>query len=239
VKNLTFIFGFVMLDTISNTNELENLLNNEKILRIHSNNTIGGMEYCNMTIVIDFARNMKGVEKYSVIHLSLQFLNEPWPYGMDIEKSDIRKNTTDVMLHLIQPRFRNIFGEHYYRTVISDLQKTPNSMVVHAYILLDPDKDNLYHSYTVWFAPEGYVYFGKWILFPANINVERALVVPNRYWKYLSDRSYMAPMAFDTRNPIYTVTIPAFLIGSTTIMILIGSLSLYHYFAYSKVDKRI
>ena len=41
-----------MLDTISNTNELENLLNNEKILRIHSNNTIGGMEYCNMTIVI-------------------------------------------------------------------------------------------------------------------------------------------------------------------------------------------
>jgi len=58
---------------------------------------------------------MKGVEKYSVIHLSLQFLNEPWPYGMDIEKSDIRKNTTDVMLHLIQPRFRNIFGEHYYR----------------------------------------------------------------------------------------------------------------------------
>ena len=52
MKNLTFIFGFVMLDTISNTNELENLLNNEKILRIHSNNTIGGMEYCNMTIVI-------------------------------------------------------------------------------------------------------------------------------------------------------------------------------------------
>ena len=52
MKNLTFIFGFVMLDTISNTNELENLLNNEKIQRIHSNNTIGGMEYCNMTIVI-------------------------------------------------------------------------------------------------------------------------------------------------------------------------------------------
>ena len=26
-----------------------------------------------------------------------------------------RRNTTDVMLHLIQPRFKNIFGEHYYR----------------------------------------------------------------------------------------------------------------------------
>ena len=141
-----------------------------------------------------------------------------------IEESDIwiwkdttalfRRNTTDIMLHLIQPRFKNIFGEHYYRlgcykclcscnvmtkcahrTVISDLQKTPDSMVVHAYILLDPDKDNLYHSYTVWwvlrmvdmiwllpnrFSSEGHVKFGRWILFPANIHVERAQLVPNR-----------------------------------------------------------
>ena len=65
-------------------------------------------------------------------------------------KEMFRRNTTDIMLHLIQPRFRMIFGEHYYRTVIADLQRTPDSMVVHAYILLDPDKDNLYHSYTVW-----------------------------------------------------------------------------------------
>ena len=64
--------------------------------------------------------------------------------------------------------------------MISDLQKTPDSMVVHAYILLDPDKENLYHSYTVWFSSEGFVKFGRWILFPANVNVERALVVPNR-----------------------------------------------------------
>ena len=80
----------------------------------------------------------------------LQFWNEPWPYGMDDETTDVRRNTTDIMLHLIQPRFRMIFGEHYYRTVIADLQRTPDSMVVHAYVLLDPDKDNLYHSYTVW-----------------------------------------------------------------------------------------
>ena len=65
--------------------------------------------------------------------------------------------------------------------MISDLQRTPDSMVVHAYILLDPDKDNLYHSYTVWFSSEGFVRFGKWILFPANVHVERALVVPDRY----------------------------------------------------------
>ena len=74
-----------------------------------------------------------------------------------------------------------------HRTVISDLQKTPDSMVVHAYILVDPDKENLYHSYTVWFSSEGFVKFGRWILFPANVNVERALVVPNR----LKDKTFI------------------------------------------------
>ena len=58
---------------------------------------------------------MRGVVKDSVIHLSLQFMHEPWPYGMENEETELRKNTTDVMLHLIQPRFKNIFGEHYYR----------------------------------------------------------------------------------------------------------------------------
>ena len=27
----------------------------------------------------------------------------------------VSRNLTDVMLHLVQPRFRMIFGEHYYR----------------------------------------------------------------------------------------------------------------------------
>ena len=73
MKNLTFIFGFVMLDTISNTNELENLLNNEKILRIHSNNTIGGMEYCNMTIVIGILYFLKKIENKTLHPLSEKF----------------------------------------------------------------------------------------------------------------------------------------------------------------------
>lgn len=85
-----------------------------------------------------------------------------------------------------------------HRTVISDLQKTPDSMVVHAYILVDPDKENLYHSYTVWFSSEGFVKFGRWILFPANVNVERALVVPNR----LKDKTFITVKCFslDTGN---------------------------------------
>ena len=61
---------------------------------------------------------MRSVEKDSVIHISLQFWNEPWPYGMDNEKTEVRKNATDYMLHLIQPRFKNIFGEHYYRYAV-------------------------------------------------------------------------------------------------------------------------
>merc|ERR1712110_1142181 len=145
---------------------------------------------------------------------------------------------TDIMLHLIQPKFKNIFGEHYYRTVISDLQKTPDSMVVHAYILVDPDKENLYHSYTVWFSSEGFVKFGRWILFPANVNVERALVVPNRYWKYLSDRSYMAPMAFSDDNQLLTTTIPAFFLGSAVICLFIGTLSCCNWIANAQDNKR-
>ena len=60
-----------------------------------------------------------------------------------------------------------------------------------------------------------------------------------RYWKYLSDRSYMAPMAFDTSNPLYTVTVPAFFIGSTTIIILIGTFSVCHFLAYGKDEDKI
>ena len=78
--------------------------------------------------------NMRGVEHDTVIHLSIQFWKEPWPFGMENEKTEIRsisnrrrpimknllcffrRNTTDIMLHLIQPRFKNIFGEHYYRS---------------------------------------------------------------------------------------------------------------------------
>ena len=66
------------------------------------------------------------------------------------------------------------------RTVISDVSRAPSSTVVHAYILVDPDKDNLYHASTIWFSPESYVHFGKWILYPSNILVERALIVPER-----------------------------------------------------------
>ena len=81
------------------------------------------------------------------------------------------------MLHLIQPRFRNIFGEHYYRqgqeeekevvrrdkrgrskddcfrTVISSMSctSTKDSMVVEAYVLLDPSTENLYFSATPWY----------------------------------------------------------------------------------------
>lgn len=37
-----------------------------------------------------------------------------------------------------------------FRTVISAIWAGPASMVVHAHILLDPDRYNLYHSSKIW-----------------------------------------------------------------------------------------
>ena len=55
-----------------------------------------------------------------------------------------------------------------------------------------------------------------------------------RYWKYLSDRSYIAPMAFDTSNPLFTTTVPAFFCGSAVIILFMGTLSFCHWLAYVK-----
>ena len=88
------------------------------------------------------------------------------------------------------------------RTVISSLYCTSSddSMVVQAYVLLDPNKENLYFrqellpkietfskkcsgkinkvfmrcfpiSTTPWFSNEGWVRFGRWVLFPSNVAV--------------------------------------------------------------------
>ena len=87
------------------------------------------------------------------------------------------------------------------RTVISSLYCTSSddSMVVQAYVLLDPNKENLYFrqellpkietktfskkcsekvftgcfpiSTTPWFSNEGWVRFGRWVLFPSNLAV--------------------------------------------------------------------
>ena len=34
--------------------------------------------------------NMRGVELDTVIHISIQFWKEPWPFGMENEKTEIR-----------------------------------------------------------------------------------------------------------------------------------------------------
>ena len=59
-----------------------------------------------------------------------------------------------------------------------------------------------------------------------------------RYWKYLSDRSYMAPMAFTDHNPILTTTIPAFFLGSAVIALFIGTLSFCHWIAKGQDEDR-
>ena len=39
---------------------------------------------------LGFAVNTRGVERDAVMHVSIQFWHEPWPYGMDNEKTEIR-----------------------------------------------------------------------------------------------------------------------------------------------------
>ena len=53
-----------------------------------------------------------------------------------------------------------------------------------------------------------------------------------RYWSYLSDRTYFAPMAFSSKDPLITITLPTFCVGMSVIVVVVGTLSLYHYLAY-------
>jgi len=184
-----------------------------------------------------FAMNTLGVmEKDTVVHLAIQLWQEKCPYGLEDKNTNLGRNMTDVFLHLIQPKFRSIFGEHYYRTVISSMYCTSSddSMVVQAYVLLDPSKENLYFSSTPWFSNEGWVKFGRWLLFPSNILVELGVLVPAQIHPYLSDRSYLAPLApeFDQKGLFLSMTVPAILVLMGVIVSLILAFSLAHWLAY-------
>ena len=49
---------------------------------------------------------MKNVEKDSVIHLSLQLWNEPWPYGMENEETELRQNINVFLYTVISKNFQ-------------------------------------------------------------------------------------------------------------------------------------
>ena len=51
----------------------------------------------NIILVIGFCSALREVEYNSVIHISLQFWNEPWPYGMDDENTDIRQDEISII----------------------------------------------------------------------------------------------------------------------------------------------
>ena len=53
---------------------------------VHKRNCL----YVHIYIFKGVVTNMRGVEANSVIHISIQFWNEPWIYGMDNEKTEIR-----------------------------------------------------------------------------------------------------------------------------------------------------
>ena len=91
-NNETVIFGYILLEEGADAelfkDEFEYLIFDKLTI-------IRGKYYNNIWVVsimnfIGFVKNMKGVEKETVIHISIQFWKEPWPYGMDNEETEIR-----------------------------------------------------------------------------------------------------------------------------------------------------
>ena len=60
-----------------------------------------------------------------------------------------------------------------------------------------------------------------------------------RYWKYLSDRSYFAPMAFSTSDPLIAITLPAFCVVMSVILLVVSTLSIAHYLAYVRGGEKM
>ena len=69
----------------------------------------------------------------------------------------------------IGTRFKRIFGESYYRIVVTDFYPSPKSMIVRCSILLEPNVENYYHATNIWFSPLGYVKLGPFPLLPDNV----------------------------------------------------------------------
>ena len=48
----------------------------------------------------------------------------------------------------------------------------------------------------------------------------------------------MAPMAFENSNPIWKTTVPAFFIGSGSIILFMGTLSFCHWMSYGRHEEK-
>ena len=49
----------------------------------------------------------------------------------------------------------------------------------------------------------------------------------------------MAPKAFSTSDPLITITLPTFCVGMSVIMVVVGTLSMYHYLGYIRGGERV
>ena len=49
----------------------------------------------------------------------------------------------------------------------------------------------------------------------------------------------MAPKAFSTSDPLITITLPTFCAGMSVIVVVVGTLSIYHYLGYSRGGEKL
>ena len=71
----------------------------------------------------------------------------------------------------IGTRFRNRFGEHFYRMVVIGFYPSLQTLILRFAVLLDPDRDNDYYTTTIWYSIDGYVYLGKFPVLPGNVHI--------------------------------------------------------------------
>ena len=111
------------------------------------------------------------VEENTVYEVFIQLYIEPYLTGMDQPDSKTYQNMTDQMMHLIGTRFKNRFGEHFYRMVVDGFFPSIQTLLVRVFVLLDPYEGNLRSAQNIWYSVDGFVHLGKFPLLPDNVRV--------------------------------------------------------------------
>ena len=99
-KKDVLIFGFIRLHNEEDTKAVESLMKeyflNGSIGELTVSHgimaTVGLTQRTDCILSAGFCSSLREVEYNSVIHISIQFWNEPWFYGMEDENSDIRSD---------------------------------------------------------------------------------------------------------------------------------------------------
>ncbi|TRY68729.1 hypothetical protein TCAL_10746, partial [Tigriopus californicus] len=136
------------------------------------------------------------VEKNTVFDVTVQLYDQPFVAGMDLRESQTFLNMSDQMHQMLGTRFKNVFGEHFFRMTIVGFYPSLQSTVIRAYVLLDPDPENIYYASIAWYDIKGYVYLGKFPLLPQNIKIAESRLVLKEFYHFLNGLAVLLVVFF-------------------------------------------